>query len=504
MDTQSITFSPSDIAPAPHAVQSAKPAPTQNGPITFSPSDIDTTAPAQTAETQTSQPSTAQPGAISRFVSGAYHEVADPIAAIFHGAGDQPRDATEHIIAGVGGPGALPAYRAAKTLIDQVQQTLKAKPEAFQQAKQDLVQAVSDFHDKKYQNALGSGVSLLGDLATLNPSNPSGVGERVQSLGQGMREGGDLATPLGQTAADIGMASLDSEAASNLKASALQKGAQAVNAVTKPFQAPELAPTLRNLAGVPEAGGDFAAGKAPAFNRAIEVAAPDIAEIADSTRFTKTGNARVGEFVDALRQKAAEIPDEGGTAQEILPRIGALTHIADSIESRLNNSEFGDVKRLGLKGYGQRIVAGALGGSPIPHVGSVLGAVLGAGEAGWEDFSNVHNAPGAKLDRMLQGLRDNLDIQPEDINTFDDQKPVHPFNPSPEQRPNVGDFTPEQLKTLLNVIRERQAQPVSEAPPTHFFNPTTKKIEGIKNAIEAKKFLPKASRFIDNSLHLIR
>jgi hypothetical protein len=118
-----------------------------------------------------------------------------------------PQNATEHIIDTLtGNTGAgLVTYRAAKALIDSVSNAMEAKkPEAFERAKQDVQQAVADFHNKDYRNFAASFGSLAGDVVS-GAGGPvaSQVGSRIRSISEGTRPGGDLATPLGETAADV-------------------------------------------------------------------------------------------------------------------------------------------------------------------------------------------------------------------------------------------------------------------------------------------------------------
>jgi hypothetical protein len=141
---------------------------------------------------------TAKPGAVSRFFSGAYHEIADPIAAAIA----PPQDSTEHVVDTLV-PGGLVAYRLAKNVVQATENTIKAKPAEFQQAKQDLANAIGEFHAGHYRNAIADAASTSADALGL--TEPAGVGERTRELAQGTKKGADLATPLGKTAADVGM-----------------------------------------------------------------------------------------------------------------------------------------------------------------------------------------------------------------------------------------------------------------------------------------------------------
>jgi hypothetical protein len=407
----------------------------------------------QAGATASSNPSvggTQPEGAISRFVSGAYHEVADPIASAAHGLLDEPRDATEHVISSTGVPGALQAYRAAKEVTDQVKNTLKAPSEGYQQAKQDLAKAIIDLHNGNWRQGLADAGSTTADIYSMIPGSVPGVGQRARALSEGTRPGGDLATPLGQSTADLGMAALDSDTAKTVGGKVLDTATAAKDAVVKPFQTPDYASTLRDLAGT-----DIDEPKAAAFNRSVELAAPDVADIANNTRFKKIGNARVQEFVDALRDKADSVltDDPGGSADDLLKRSGALDHIADTIEGNSANSE--PVKHIGLKELSQRVAGGAVAGGAIPFVGGPVGALAGGVEAVIEEIGNRRLTPGAKLDRMLQGLRDASKPTPEDFSSMSDEFPPHPFNTAPETRPNAEDFTPTQIKTLQNLLRSR-------------------------------------------------
>jgi len=118
-----------------------------------------------------------------------------------------PQNSTEalayHLTGGTGA--GLVAYRAAKSLVDSVENVVKAKgPGPFAQAQQDLRQAVDDFHNPDYRKFASSVGSVAGDVIS-GAGGPvaSQVGNRVRSISEGARPGGDLATPLGETAADV-------------------------------------------------------------------------------------------------------------------------------------------------------------------------------------------------------------------------------------------------------------------------------------------------------------
>jgi len=178
--------------------------------------------PASDSQTQAgsrqSSDSNSQPGAFSRFVSGALDEAKGAVTGAVQTAGqvaravvNPPQDAHETIAYNVGGPGGLVAYRAAQKIVSSTQDMVKAKKETFEQAKTDFAKSAIDLHNGNWRQGLSDAASTGGDLLSLNPATPSGVGERVRELSEGARPGGDLATPLGKTATDIGMAALDSD-----------------------------------------------------------------------------------------------------------------------------------------------------------------------------------------------------------------------------------------------------------------------------------------------------
>jgi hypothetical protein len=151
-----------------------------------------------------------QPSFFDRTVSALKQEVVDPIVSsvqdAYSGLVTPPQDATEHTIAAIGGGGgALQAYRVAKALVDKGAAAMKAKPEQFKQAAADFQQSIQDFQDHNFMSSVGNFVSGVGGATSLNPTEPQGVGEREREIGQGIKPGGDLVTPLVKSAADLGM-----------------------------------------------------------------------------------------------------------------------------------------------------------------------------------------------------------------------------------------------------------------------------------------------------------
>jgi hypothetical protein len=154
-------------------------------------------------------------GAAGRFVSGAVNEVGDAIGGavnaaknVVSGAISEPEDAQETAIHAAGGQAGLAAYRAASSVVQSAQNLIKAKKDSFEQAAADFVHTAQDLHSGSWRQALSDAGSTAGDLTALNPASAPGTGERMREVSEGIRPEGDLATPLGKTAADFGMAFL--------------------------------------------------------------------------------------------------------------------------------------------------------------------------------------------------------------------------------------------------------------------------------------------------------
>jgi hypothetical protein len=152
-------------------------------------------------------------GAAGRFVSGAAGEVGDAIGgavdavkSVVHGAVAEPEDANETAIQAAGGQFGLAGYRAANAVVQAAQNLVKAKKDNFKQAATDFVRTAQDLHSGSWRQALSDAGSTAGDMTALNPASAPGTGERMREVSEGARPEGDLATPLGKTAADLGMA----------------------------------------------------------------------------------------------------------------------------------------------------------------------------------------------------------------------------------------------------------------------------------------------------------
>lgn len=147
-------------------------------------------------------PATQQPeGALSRFASG----VADPFKSIYHGATDDPQDVNEITAHTQGGQGGLIAYRMAKQLMAAHEAMVGSTGDGFRKAAQDFKNSAIDMILGNKKDAIMHGLS--GGISAAQGAEPAAAGalERPHELSEGATAGGDLATPLGKTAADVGM-----------------------------------------------------------------------------------------------------------------------------------------------------------------------------------------------------------------------------------------------------------------------------------------------------------
>jgi hypothetical protein len=233
-----------------------------------------------------------------------------------------PQNATEHVIDTItGNTGAgLVTYRAARAVVDSVENAMKAKkPEEFEQAKQDIQQAVTDFHNKDMWNLASSAGSVAGDvIAGAGGPVARQVGSRVRSISEGARPGGDLATPLGETAADavnIGVASAvggmgSAEAAPDAaaeKPGLIQRARQAVS--SKAATQPGAQSALREgaAASARDAGVTGAVDTSGSIRTIMDQPIAEASKIEDS--LYQTVNDAAGTDMKALYDRREELQD---------------------------------------------------------------------------------------------------------------------------------------------------------------------------------------------------
>ena len=182
-------------------------------PLSSEPQNAQSQQPAQAAQAsstnpfdiplqseQAAQPAT-QPSVFSRAVS-AVSDWGRSVAAPFA----PPADHREEVAATYGGPQALVAYRAARTLVDGVENVIKAPAKNYQQAKADFARGVQDFANRDWRNVASDVVSTASDLSDVVPTGIPTIPGRTRELSEGARPGGDLTTPLVRTALDTGAA----------------------------------------------------------------------------------------------------------------------------------------------------------------------------------------------------------------------------------------------------------------------------------------------------------
>ena len=178
----------------PWAVVSQTPA-----PQVAAPTQALTAAPAapQDPWAVVSQVPAPPPGALSRTGAGVLQGVQEVTAPV------TPQDHKEELVSFLGGPGALVAYKAGKSLVQSVENIVKPQqtpapnaPSPYQQAVQDFHKTVQQFRNRDYRNAASSTVSTGADLFSTMPGPGEVLGPQVKDVSEGLRPGADLATPL--------------------------------------------------------------------------------------------------------------------------------------------------------------------------------------------------------------------------------------------------------------------------------------------------------------------
>src|SRR6202521_1639246 len=210
-DTQIPAFDPNQ----PYVVsQAAGPSSTQSAPVP--PSATPTPAPQfdpnqpYQIESQTPPQSPEQPVILSRAwdATKQYGEnIGSQASSAFHGVVDPPADHKEALANMFGGTPALVAYKQRKKVVAGVENSIKAKPDEFQQAVSDFQRGVQDFHNKDYRNLVSSAGSTTADIMGVT-GDPVGIAARAREFSEGARPGGDLVTPTVKTALDVGTAAL--------------------------------------------------------------------------------------------------------------------------------------------------------------------------------------------------------------------------------------------------------------------------------------------------------
>ena len=178
-------------AAAPPTTPNAAPLPQQNLPQL----DLSQSQPIQWSGTP-SATAPEQPGVLSRTKSGVMQGMQEVLPA-------PPADHREALVTFLGGPQALVAYKAGKSVVNAVENIIKPPqtpapnaPSAYQQAVQDFHKTVQQFRNRDYRDATSSAVSTGADVFSTMPGPGTFVGPQVREISEGARPGADLATPL--------------------------------------------------------------------------------------------------------------------------------------------------------------------------------------------------------------------------------------------------------------------------------------------------------------------
>jgi hypothetical protein len=198
----------------------------------------------------------------------------------------------------------LVAYRSARSLVDGIENTIKAPAKNYQQFKTDFQRGVQDFHNSDYHNVASDAASTASDIAGAVSPGTSMVTDRARQFSEGARTGGDLVTPTVKTALDAGtMLALDK-------------------------------------VGGGEAEEETATGKPGIVKRAVSPKA--------ATQPGAQSTFREGAAASARDAGAGEIASDPNTSIRALPEkpIAEATKIEDKIYKTVNDAAETDMKSL--------------------------------------------------------------------------------------------------------------------------------------------------------------
>ncbi len=147
-------------------------------------------------------------------------DVYDKVGNIVQGAKDSavgklakdvttpPASVDEHVAMLTLGPGGLPLYRQAKSLVEGAKSIVKATGDAYPKAIQDFKRMVDDFKSGNYRQGASSAVSTASDAAGIVDPTLTPLTTQTRELAEGARPGGNLATPLTRQVLDAGTAAV--------------------------------------------------------------------------------------------------------------------------------------------------------------------------------------------------------------------------------------------------------------------------------------------------------
>lgn len=231
-----------------------------------------------------------------------------------------PEDPTEHLIYSVGnanplssGQGMLAAYRQAKGIVDSVTNMVKAPKETYQQAKQDLIRAAKDYHNKDYRNFFSDMTSMASDAMSVQPGD-AGLGERTHELSEGARPGGNLATPVTKDIADL------------LTIYAGEHAPEAVDAAKKTVS--KVGETVEDVANK---------AKAKAANNEVQKAATESASdfkkaipASKTTPYTDADYQTARNYLERHHETVDPIHDVEGTRDALDHEVGKIENVVSS------------------------------------------------------------------------------------------------------------------------------------------------------------------------------
>jgi hypothetical protein len=140
-----------------------------------------------------------------RAVGALKTEVA-PILDIAKSVVTPPQDHKELIAHAVGGLPALETYRAARAVVNGLENTIKAPAEKYKQATEDFQRGVQEMQNKDYRNLASSAASTAADIMGATAPGTGFITDRAREFSEGARPGGDIVTPLVKTGVDVGTA----------------------------------------------------------------------------------------------------------------------------------------------------------------------------------------------------------------------------------------------------------------------------------------------------------
>jgi hypothetical protein len=235
-----------------------------------------------------------------------------------------PMNAREHAIISIGGPGALYGYKTAARLIDAAEGVFKARGKDWENAKQDFNRAVTEFKQKDYRNAVPTVGDLVSDIGGRNADLVRG-----REISEGLRPGGDAATPITKDAIDA-LAALIADKAPVPEA--MGKAGEAVESVND--VATKAADKINTMEVRPEALTKRPETPAPQHGTPVKVESP----LDGPTVGKQLGGKDLSqEALDALNKHAGDKIPVGGTAKgQLMKAVEPVQRTINETASKMN------------------------------------------------------------------------------------------------------------------------------------------------------------------------